>query len=113
MLSSLALPSLSVSVIPDRDRVRVLAVGELDLSTAELLDAQLDELFAVGWSEVTVDLREVEFMDSSGVHVLLRARQGADGTPGRLEVVVDPGPVQELLRLTGADGPLGLVADGG
>jgi anti-anti-sigma factor len=104
--------SLSVSVIPDRDRVRVIAVGELDLSTAALLDDEIDELFSVGWPEVTVDLRELDFMDSSGLHVLLRARHRADGEPGRLHVVVDPGPVQRLLRLAGADVPLGL-ADGG
>jgi anti-anti-sigma factor len=108
----MSLPSFTVRVVPQRERVRVLVAGELDLATAGILDAQLNELFDVGWSEVTVDLREVEFMDSAGVHTLLRPRRRSDSGEGRLSVVVEPGPVQRLLRLVNADVTLG-VADGG
>jgi anti-anti-sigma factor len=98
---SLQMPPLAVSVIPDRDRVRVLAAGELDLSTTGALRAQLDELFDVGWHDVTADLREVDFMDSSGVHVLLDAHGRAQDVGGRLTVVVEPGPIHLVLDLTG------------
>lgn len=106
----MSLPLLAVSVMPDRDRVRVVAAGEVDLSTAHLLDQQLDDLFAAGWPEVTVDLREVGFMDSAGGHVLLRERRRPDGGPARVEIVVEPGPVQDLLALAGVDGLLELTA---
>jgi anti-anti-sigma factor len=98
---SLQMPPFAVSVIPDRDRVRVLAAGELDLSTTGALRAQFDELFDVGWQDVTADLREVGFMDTSGVHVLLDARGRAEDVGGRLTVVVEPGPVRLVLDLTG------------
>jgi len=42
MLSDL---SLLVSVIPDREQVRVVVTGEIDLATADLLADQLAELF--------------------------------------------------------------------
>jgi anti-sigma B factor antagonist len=109
----MSLPLLAVSVIPDRDHVRVLAAGELDLSTAEALGAQLDDLFAVGWPRVTVDLREIDFMDSAGLHVLLRDRSGPDDSDGRLTVVVEPGPVRTLLQLAGIDGGLDVIEHDG
>jgi anti-anti-sigma factor len=109
---SLALPPLAVSAIPDRAQVRVLAAGEVDLSTAGALRDQLADLLDVGWRDVLADLREVTFMDSSGVHVLLDADQRARSAGVRLVLVVEPGPVRDLLRITAADRTLSLVAAG-
>jgi anti-anti-sigma factor len=106
---SLSLPLLAVSAVPDREQVRVLAAGEVDLATAGGLRKQLDELLDVGWRDVLADLREVTFMDTSGVHVLLDAARRAHAEDVKLAVLVDPGPVRELLRLTAADRILTLV----
>jgi anti-anti-sigma factor len=106
---SLQMPPFVVSVIPERDRVDVLAAGELDLSTTGALRAQLVELFDVGWQHVTADLREVEFMDTSGVHVLLDAQRRAEAAGGQLTVVVEPGPVRLVLDLTGMGERLSLA----
>jgi anti-sigma B factor antagonist len=100
---SLALPLLAVSAVPDRDRVRVLISGELDLATVGDVRNQIAELLDVGWRDVLIDLREVTFMDTSGVHALLDADQRARDESVRLAVVVEPGPVRELLRITGTD----------
>jgi anti-sigma B factor antagonist len=100
---SLALPLLAVSALPDRDRVHILVAGELDLATAGGLRDQIAELLDVGWRDVLVDLREVAFMDTSGVHVLLDADERARAEGVRLAVIVEPGPVRELLRLTATD----------
>jgi anti-sigma B factor antagonist len=107
---SLAPPLLAVSALPDRDRVRILAAGEVDLATADMLRGQIAELLDVGWRDVTVDLREVTFMDTSGVHVLLDADERARAEGIRLTMVVHPGPVRDLLRLTAADQILTLAA---
>jgi anti-sigma B factor antagonist len=101
MSSSSLSPLLSVSVVPDRARVRVIAAGEIDLSTVRALHSQLVELLDSGWRDVTVDLREVGFMDSSGLHALLEARRRTQEADGRLTVLADPGPVAELLHITG------------
>jgi anti-sigma B factor antagonist len=97
---SASLPVLSVCAVPDRARVCVLAAGDLDLSTCSALRRQLDELLDVGWTDVTVDLREVDFIDSAGLHVLLEAERRARDAGSRLVVVADPGPVTALLDLT-------------
>ena len=106
---TVALPLLAVSALPDRERVRVVAAGEVDLFTVDLLRAQFEELFAVGWRDVTADLREVRFMDTSGVHALLSADQQARERGARLTLIVGPGPVSRLLELTGTDRVLALA----
>jgi anti-sigma B factor antagonist len=106
---SLALPLLAVSAIPDRDRVRVLVAGEVDLATVGGLRDQITELLDVGWRDVLIDLREVTFMDTSGVHALLDADQRARAGSVRLALAVAPGPVRELLRVTATDQTLTLA----
>jgi anti-anti-sigma factor len=107
-------PLLTVSAVPDREQLRVVAAGELDPSTAGALRAQLAALLDVGGRhDVVVDLREVAFMDTSGVHALLDADRRACEEGVRLVVVVEPGPVREVLRLTGADRVLTVAASDG
>ena len=97
----MSLVPCAVAVIPDRSRVRVVAAGELDLSTAPMLRRELDELVAVGWRDVTVDLRETTFADTSALHVLLDAHARLAGCGGTLSVMVEAGPVADLLALSG------------
>jgi anti-sigma B factor antagonist len=105
---------LTVSAVPDREQVRVVAAGELDPSTADELGAHLAALLDAGaWHDVVVDLREVAFMDTSGVHALLDAGRRARDEGVTLVVVVEPGPVKEVLRLTAADRVLTVAASDG
>jgi anti-anti-sigma factor len=62
---------------PDESgRVRLVAEGELDLATAPLLKAALDEQSGAQVS-VLLDLAGVTFMDSSGLKVLVKAAREA------------------------------------
>jgi anti-anti-sigma factor len=92
-------PECVVSAVPDRDRVRVVAVGELDLATSPLLRSQLDELVEVGWREIIVDLREVTFAETSTLHVLCASHRRMLDLGGMLTLVVVAGPVARLLSL--------------
>jgi anti-anti-sigma factor len=79
----------------------VHAVGELDRASAPLLKLALgeDELRA---RLVVLDLRDVTFMDSSGIHVILDATAEARRAGGRLVHVRGPAHVDRALTLTGA-----------
>jgi anti-sigma B factor antagonist len=92
---------LRLSVVPDRDRVVVRAHGELDLSTAELVRTQLQELAASGWSDVVLDLRPLSFMDTAGVHVLLSAQDDASRAQTSFAIIAGEDPVIRVLALTG------------
>lgn len=89
------------TVEPDGDSVRVVPFGELDLETAEEVETKLRALWRARFSEVVLDLRNLTFMDSTALHLILRTDDLArhDGTA----FVLVPGSpiVQRLFDLTG------------
>lgn len=91
------------------DGVRVIAVrGELDLSTASDLESPLDEAVASGDASVLIDLTECEFIDSTGIALIVRAwqrlDQAADGEgSGRVVICSDNDQVRRVLEITGLE----------
>ena len=57
------------------DAAVVVPTGELDLATAPALEAALQSGFDGVAARVVLDLRELEFIDSSGLRTLLTARR--------------------------------------
>jgi anti-anti-sigma factor len=81
---------------------RVLAVsGELDLAAAASFEAALDSALATGVARIVVDLTALEFIDSTGLSVLIKAQQRAGDTGRELGVVNPTAQVERLLTLTG------------
>ena len=72
--------------------------GEIDIVSAPEFE---EKLSTVG-STVIVDLRSLDFMDSSGLAVLLRRKQLTDGSSD-LRLVMKPGIIEKLFRVTGID----------
>ena len=88
--------------VHDEDRAVVIGVsGELDLASSPSLERELERGAAAKAELVIVDLRELEFMDSTGLSVLVRAHQRAGEYGQRFAVVKGPQQVQRLLSLTG------------
>jgi anti-anti-sigma factor len=82
------------------DRLVVSLAGECDLAVRDELTSAL--LAAVGSAEtVVVDLSELAFLDSSGLHGLIMAYHAAERSRRRLYVVNPAGPVAALLAVTG------------
>ena len=75
--------------------------GELDLASSPVLEQRLDEVFSSDAPLVILDLRELDFMDSTGLSVLIKAHQAAEERDRRLCLVKGPPQVQRLLSLTG------------
>src|ERR1700754_2183352 len=84
------------------DALVVRVRGELDLATAPALeDVVLPALRDGG--RVVLDLRVLEFMDSTGVRVIVAAHLAAGESGGSLALVrTDPeGPVGRVLEISG------------
>jgi anti-anti-sigma factor len=82
------------------DRIVVSLVGECDLSVRdEMTTALLDAVERS--SVVAVDLGDLDFLDSSGLHGLVTAYNGACERGAQLYVVNARGVVAHLLELTG------------
>ena len=88
---------------------RVIASGELDLATAEELDAELKRAEASAPETLVLDLRELQFMDSTGLRIVLAADARARERGAKLVVVRAPGEVDRVFRLTRMDHHLELV----
>jgi anti-sigma B factor antagonist len=94
-------PNFEVRVQPNRELVVLEVAGEICLATAPLLSDHLGELVGSGFAEIVLDLREVVFMDSTGVRLLVdtEARARADGF--RFAIVMNEGQPSRVLELVG------------
>jgi anti-anti-sigma factor len=104
-------PAAFTISIAERDgRVVVLPRGELDLATAPDLDALLSERLDAG-QEVIVDLRELGFMDSTGLRTLIAAHTRAGERGGRFAIVRPPdgGTVAKVLAIAGVASELRIL----
>jgi anti-anti-sigma factor len=95
----------AATTLDEPGRVRVKLAGDCDLAVRDELSAAL--LAAVDRADVVVvDLAEVGFLDSSGLHGLVAAHHAARGRGGRLFVENPTGSVATVLDLTGVAGLL-------
>jgi anti-sigma B factor antagonist len=111
--------NLSVETHNGNQAVVIGVTGELDLASSPALEQELESGAASQAELVIVDLRKLEFMDSTGLSVLVRAHQRATENGQRFGVIKGPQQVQRLLTLTGvadrlnmADSPDELLAQG-
>ena len=85
--------------------------GDLDAHSATRLVDVLDPL-PEGSADINLDMAEVDFIDSSGLRVLIEAHQRAE-TAGRRLLLVSPSrAVLRVLQISGLEGYLHLVDDG-
>jgi anti-sigma B factor antagonist len=79
--------------------------GEIDLGSAPKVYSLLWQAAKEGSSPLIINLEEVEFMDSSGLQVLLRLREKLQSKSKGISILlVNPKPqIRKLFQLTGFD----------
>lgn len=91
------------------DGVRVIVVrGELDLSTASDLEGPLEEAVSTHDGSVLIDLTDCEFIDSTGIALIVRAWQRLDSSAdgegsGRVVICSANDQVRRVLEITGLE----------
>jgi anti-anti-sigma factor len=97
-------------VVTERDgsQVRIAPRGEIDLATVdrvrEAIDREQDDA-----SVVVMDLREVGFLDTSGLRLVLSTAGRAASDGFELRVVRGPRAVQRVFEVAGLDTRLPFV----
>lgn len=87
--------------------------GELDMNTAPQLQQELDELLADAEASIMLDLCECEFIDSTGIALIVRSWQrldrkaGGEGE-GRLVLCSHNHQVRRLLKITGVEASISM-----
>jgi anti-sigma B factor antagonist len=75
--------------------------GSLDLATSPTVRAALTEATNKGSNHLIVDLTQLEFLDSTGLGVLIGAHRRAAEHGGSFRLVISDGPIARLLNITG------------
>ncbi len=83
--------------------------GALDLATSPALEEELQRVPLEPQELLLVDLREVDFMDSTGIGTLLTAYTRAREADARFALVQGPEQVRRVLELSGAGGRFAIV----
>jgi len=88
--------------VDHRDGVCIIMLsGELDMSCTDILDDVLDTFPWDGQRCVIIDLRDLAFMDSTGLHALLDAKRRAEAAGTRLIVTPGRQNVQRVFEVMG------------
>ncbi len=87
--------------------------GELDLASAPLLHSELDSSEIAAAAVVVLDLQELEFIDSTGLRVLLTAYERSRERGQSFAVTPGSQQVQRLLSITGVGEHLQIIASSG
>ena len=100
----------SISVTEQGGRAVVTVAGELDLATAPDLEEVVLARVDSGQS-VVLDLRGLQFMDSSGLRVLIAAHRRASEGVGEFAIVrpAPGGEVEKILGIAGVEQQLQIV----
>lgn len=91
--------------------VRVALKGELDLSTVNKVEEELESLEAGGAKLIVLDLSRLTFLDSTGLRCLVTADQRARDAGRRLVLVRGPDAVQRVFTITRLEERLEMVDD--
>jgi len=95
-------PGFSWLITPNGGAAVLSLMGELDISTsAECARAMAEAIASTEPARVVVDMKGVEFCDSSGLSVLVSALTGAEASGGVLVLCELHPRVQRVLGITG------------
>lgn len=95
------------------DGIRAFAIrGELDMNTTPDLERELDQALADSDISIMLDLSECEFIDSTGIALIVRAWKQLDGNGdkgrGRLVLCCVNHQVRRLLKITGVESSISM-----
>jgi anti-sigma B factor antagonist len=97
---------LDVRVDARNGVTRIALAGELDMSTAPILEPYLPldgSIDGDGVTAVILDLRDLSFVHSTGLHAFLRARNAADEAGHRFYLIGAARTVRRVFELTEMD----------
>jgi len=85
---------------PSSDATIVVVRGEIDMATAPQVRDVLNQLVDAGAARIVLDCRGLDFLDSSGIGVLIAVSKRL-GDDGKLRIEAPQAHVRKVLELTG------------
>ena len=81
----------------------ILLSGELDIMSSPEVDKELRRVEATDADAIVLDLSGLQFVDSTGLRLLIQAEQRSRWDAGRLSLKRPPGRVQRVFEIAGID----------
>jgi anti-anti-sigma factor len=103
------MPNLTAYTRNGSGDVVVTLHGEIDLATAQELEDALRQGLEEARRRLVVDLRALQFVDSTGLSVLMRLDRHARDSARQLVVVKGPPEIQRVFDITGVSDMLTMV----
>ena len=104
-------PVFSIKAVHAGDEVRILPRGELDIAARPELESLVGGLRFPSLRRVVVDLRALEFIDSTGVALVLDLAKAARAHGTHLVFVRGPQAVQRVLAVSGIERTLTFIEE--
>jgi anti-sigma B factor antagonist len=92
---------LTIATREAAGRTVVSVGGEIDVYTAPRLREEITELVAAGTYDLVIDMSEVEFLDSTGLGVLVGGLKKVRAHDGSLQLVCSQDRLLKIFRITG------------
>jgi anti-anti-sigma factor len=102
-------PSFDLRVVRTGRAVHIAPCGELDIATTPELEQALSGATADGVPQIVLDLRELTFMDSTGLRALAQANARATELGVSLSLIRGPRQIERVLEISGLGALLPLV----
>jgi anti-sigma B factor antagonist len=99
---------LSLSTRTHQGRTVLSVGGEIDVYTAPQLRQRLIELVEGGSQHIVVDMEQVEFLDSTGLGVLVGGLKRVRALDGSLRLVCSQERILKIFRITGLEKVFGI-----
>jgi anti-sigma B factor antagonist len=92
---------LTLSTRQEGDRTVVAVGGEIDVYTAPKLREHLIDLVSGGTNHLIIDMEGVDFLDSTGLGVLVGGLKRVRSQDGSLHLVCTQDRILKIFRITG------------
>lgn len=96
--------SLEIHRSEDGETLVLALCGELDLSSAPILESELSDSASDGYGRILLDLSQLDCLDSRGLVALMQAQREAEAKHKAFSLRPGALQVQRLFEVTGLNG---------
>jgi anti-anti-sigma factor len=102
-MDELSVEVRDLAILSERtsDLAVITVGGDLGITTANRLEDELQRAEATGVGEILLDLRNLDFIDTTGVRVLIAASRRSRDGGDRLRIIRGSAPIQRVLASHG------------
>jgi len=92
---------LDIALVPHGGGVVVVLAGRVDTDTAAALESRLSEVIEGGEAKLVIDLADVDYLNSVGIRVFLKASKQAQARDGRIVLCGVRPALRQVFELSG------------